>query len=76
MSAGDTIRLILLSAIWGASFLFMRIAAPEFGPFPLIMIRIVGAALVLIPFLLRPASRRIFATRPCSLFIQGVFNSA
>jgi len=28
----DTARLLLLAAIWGASFLFMRIAAPVLGP--------------------------------------------
>jgi drug/metabolite transporter (DMT)-like permease len=28
----DTARLVLLAAIWGASFLFNRIAAPQIGP--------------------------------------------
>ena len=28
MRRADTARLLLLAAIWGASFLFMRIAAP------------------------------------------------
>jgi drug/metabolite transporter (DMT)-like permease len=46
MSTRDVIDLLLLGAIWGASFLFMRIAAPEFGPVPLIAIR-VGIAAVL-----------------------------
>src|SRR5262245_2520986 len=32
MKQSDTARLVLLAAIWGASFLFMRIAAPVFGP--------------------------------------------
>lgn len=32
MRAGDVGRLILLAAIWGASFLFMRVAAPHIGP--------------------------------------------
>ena len=32
MRQGDTARLVLLAAIWGASFLFMRIAAPALGP--------------------------------------------
>lgn len=31
MRIADYIRLIVLAAIWGASFLFMRIASPEFG---------------------------------------------
>jgi len=32
MTARDTTRLILLAAIWGASFLFNRITAPLLGP--------------------------------------------
>lgn len=32
MTAGDVVRLVALAAIWGASFLFMRIAAPAIGP--------------------------------------------
>ena len=31
MKAADYSRLVLLSAIWGASFIFMRVAAPSFG---------------------------------------------
>ena len=36
----DIADLILLGALWGASFLFMRVAAPEFGPIPLIAVRV------------------------------------
>jgi drug/metabolite transporter (DMT)-like permease len=45
------VELLLLGAIWGASFLFMRIAAPEFGALPLVALRIGFGALVLLPFL-------------------------
>ena len=31
----DLVDLFVLGAIWGASFLFMRVAAPEFGAVPL-----------------------------------------
>ena len=37
-------ELVLLAALWGASFLFMRAAAPEFGPMPLIGVRVAVAA--------------------------------
>lgn len=40
-----------LGAIWGASFLFMRVAAPEFGAFALVEMRLGLGALVLLPFL-------------------------
>jgi drug/metabolite transporter (DMT)-like permease len=39
--------MILLGAIWGASFLFMRIAAPAMGPAALIALRLFTAALFL-----------------------------
>ena len=32
MRRADTARLLLLAAIWGASYLFNRIVAPSFGP--------------------------------------------
>jgi len=47
------IELLLLGAIWGASFLFMRVAAGHFGPFPLVEVRLALGALVLLPFLWR-----------------------
>ncbi|KXI29650.1 DMT family transporter [Paraglaciecola hydrolytica] len=46
------LELLLLSAIWGASFLFMRNTSAEFGPIMLITLRTGIAALVLIPFVL------------------------
>ena len=38
-----------MSAIWGSSFLFLRIAAPEFGPFLLIQMRVLTAVIVMLP---------------------------
>jgi drug/metabolite transporter (DMT)-like permease len=45
------IELLLLGAIWGASFLFMRVAARDFGPIPLVEVRLALGALILLPFL-------------------------
>jgi drug/metabolite transporter (DMT)-like permease len=47
MSHASLFRLVLLSAIWGAAFLFMRIGAPVLGPTLLIEIRVGLAALFL-----------------------------
>lgn len=47
------VELGVLGAIWGGSFLFMRIAAPSFGPVPLVEVRLALGGLVLLPFLLR-----------------------
>jgi len=50
MSARNIIELVVLAALWGASFLFMRIAVPEFGAIALIEARVFIAGLVLLPF--------------------------
>ncbi|HZS69487.1 MAG TPA: DMT family transporter [Burkholderiales bacterium] len=49
MTAADAARLVALAAIWGASFLFVRIAAPVIGPVATADLRmlIAGAALLL-----------------------------
>lgn len=76
MKTPSLIRLLLLAAIWGASFLFMRIAAPVLGPVLLIEWRVVLAAL----FLFAIALLRRKALRPTAhwrhyLFL-GLVNSA
>jgi drug/metabolite transporter (DMT)-like permease len=47
------VELTLLGAVWGGSFLFMRIAAADFGPFALVEARLALGALALVPFLWR-----------------------
>ncbi|HXZ60891.1 MAG TPA: DMT family transporter [Steroidobacteraceae bacterium] len=47
------LELTLLGAIWGGSFLFMRVAATDFGPLPLVEARLALGGLVLTPFLWR-----------------------
>ncbi|QID18650.1 DMT family transporter [Nitrogeniibacter mangrovi] len=49
MRLRDLFDLVVLAAIWGASFMFTRVAAPEFGPVPLIFVRVLVAALALWP---------------------------
>jgi drug/metabolite transporter (DMT)-like permease len=41
-------QLVLLAAIWGSSFLFMRIAVPQIGPTWLLELRLISAALALL----------------------------
>ncbi len=47
----DVAELTLLAAIWGASFLFLRLGAPSFGPLALAFVRVAGAGLFLLPLL-------------------------
>lgn len=46
-------ELVALGAIWGASFLFMRVSAKDFGPFALVELRLALGAIILLPFLWR-----------------------
>jgi drug/metabolite transporter (DMT)-like permease len=69
------LELALLGAIWGASFMFMRVAAPEFGSTPLVAIRLGLGALILLPFLWR--ERRTFSAGLWPrLALIGAVNSA
>ena len=47
------LELTLLGAIWGASFLFMRVSAREFGALALVEVRLTPGALILLPLLWR-----------------------
>ncbi len=69
------LELTLLGAIWGCSFLFMRVAVPSFGPYALVEVRLVLGALVLLPFLWK--ARALFpARRWLWLAPIGLINSA
>ena len=68
-------ELIALGAIWGGSFLFMRVAAGDFGPIALVEVRVVLGALSLMPFLWR-VRRSIGASLWLRLAIVGLMNSA
>jgi drug/metabolite transporter (DMT)-like permease len=69
------LELGVLGAIWGASFLFMRVAARDFGALALVEVRLVLGALVLLPFLWR-ARGQFTATHWLRLAGIGAINSA
>jgi len=68
------VELLVLAAIWGGSFLFLRIAAPEFGPVALVDLRLGLGALVLSPFLWR-ARRQLAATGWLKIAAIGIVNT-
>lgn len=72
----NLLELLVLGAIWGGSFLCMRIAAPEFGPLALIFLRVGIAALVLLPVMRTAAVRSTLRTKAWPLFVVGITNSA
>ncbi|HJV87210.1 MAG TPA: DMT family transporter [Noviherbaspirillum sp.] len=50
MPAADLAKLVFLAAIWGGSFIFLRVAAPEFGPVLTAALRTSLAGLALMAF--------------------------
>jgi len=49
MKPRDVIELLILAAIWGASFLFTRLAVPTWGPWAVAGARVALAAIALVP---------------------------
>jgi drug/metabolite transporter (DMT)-like permease len=76
MSAASLLRLVALSAIWGASFLFMRLGAPVLGPTVLIEARVGLAALFLLGVSLLLRKRLDAAANWRHYLLLGIFNSA
>ena len=79
MSTRNLIELILLASVWGASFLFMRIAVPEFGAVALIEARVLLAGLALLPFWWFSESRQSRQTALAAwphLLVVGLLNSS
>ncbi|MGX5202537.1 DMT family transporter [Aliikangiella sp. IMCC44632] len=76
MKVSDVFSLVFLAAIWGASFLFMRVSAPEFGAVALIALRVAIAGLFLLPFFFKQAKPEQVAQHWKALSVVGVLNSA
>ena len=76
MSPIHFLLLVLLGAIWGASFLFTRIAVPALGPVWLIAVRVAGGAifLALVAMTLRRALPLRGNVRP--FLMLGFLNTA
>ena len=72
----DFLILLFLAAVWGASFLFMRISAPDFGPVPLIAFRMGVAGLALSPVFFQREARQVARAHWWQLLVSGVFGSA
>lgn len=70
------IQLLVLAAIWGAAFLFLRISSPEFGVMPLIFVRSALAAAVLLPFVFYAKHHRVLFEHWAVFFYIGIVSTA
>ncbi|MFW8591080.1 DMT family transporter [Glaciecola sp. 2405UD65-10] len=75
MKAIDFFELLFLGAIWGASFILIKYAAPEFGIFTLVEIRALGASLLLLPLVFLKRSHAVLFTHWHHLLIVGLLNT-
>lgn len=76
MKGRDLVDLVALGFLWGASFLFMRIAGPEFGAFALVEVRVAIAALVLLPMLIARGQFHELKDNWVALGVLGIHNTA
>ncbi|MGM8849738.1 DMT family transporter [Salinicola halophyticus] len=75
MPLPSLLRLLLLSALWGASFLFMRIATPALGAFPTAFFRVLFGALGLVAILVVLGVRWQFDGKFKTSLAIGMVNS-
>ncbi|PLZ02539.1 EamA family transporter [Burkholderia sp. WAC0059] len=80
MRPANLVQLLVLAALWGASFLFIRVGAGVFGVAPLMALRVgIGALFMLaVLFARRPAREtlRTLRARAFPLVVVGILNSA
>ena len=76
MNAKQIGALLLLSALWGGSFLFIRIAAPVLGPVLLIELRVLIAGVALLLYMLFTRSSLDLRSRWKYYLVIGIINSA
>ncbi len=69
------LEFVLLAALWGSSFLFMRLGAAEFGIVPTAGLRVALAALFLLPVFLVKGVWADFRQRAKAILFVGLLNS-
>jgi len=75
MSAASIADFILLAAIWGSSFLFMRAGAVELGPMATAALRVAIASAFLLPLVLLRGLGPQLRQHWLKIFVVGVLNS-
>ena len=76
MKPPDLARLLFLAALWGGSFIFIRVAAPVLGPVVLVTIRVLLAGTALLVYALVTRSGLEIRVRWRHYLIIGALNSA
>ena len=76
MSPTDSIKLVFLAAIWGGSFIFLRVAVPEVGPLLTALLRVSLAGMALLGFAYMTGVRMNWRRNAKSYALVGLFATA
>lgn len=76
MSVASIVDFVALGALWGSSFLFMRLAVVDFGPLPMAAVRVLVGAAFLVPLMLWKGHGAAFRQHWRAVCLVGVLNSA
>lgn len=76
MRSADLVRLLILAAIWGASFLFMRIVAPVLGVLWTAEVRVAVAGIAMLLFMTATRRAMDFRRNWRQYLALGTLNSA
>ena len=80
MNPVNIVQLLILAALWGGSFLFIRVGVSDFGVAPLMALRVgIGALFLLAVLVMRGSARgslQTMRTHAWPLFVVGILNSA
>jgi drug/metabolite transporter (DMT)-like permease len=76
MRQRDLAGIFLLAALWGASFPFMRVATPAFGPAALVVLRVGIAGALLIGLMASYGQLAGLCKKPATVLLLGALNSA
>jgi drug/metabolite transporter (DMT)-like permease len=80
MTRGYVVTISILAAIWGASYLFIKVAVDDVEPAPMMFFRVALAALLLLPFVLATRGTRQGLTELRTAvkpgFVLGTINAA
>jgi drug/metabolite transporter (DMT)-like permease len=74
MATADWLLLLLLSFLWGGSYLFAKIAVAELTPFTVALARVVLATAAIVPFVWL-AGEPLWPSRGWSFAVMGLLNN-
>jgi len=76
MELKNWILLTALAAVWGSAFMFIKVAAPEFGPILLVALRLLLAGCLFLPFLIQKKYLVHLKSHFPGILVLAIFNNA